>query len=423
MGGGSIALLMSLLFVNTTHLFFYLTLRKQPASILAGLVLLALPWLLAHALTGTPSTLVYGRPLVMVSYLLYCAWVFTRFIVTASLKKTIFSIFFVVSYGQIAFLLIYITATEFLGYPPDGETNTACRFAYCLLTLLLFPLICKYFRHIFIRILNSVELQRLYVVAGFQICIFMLGYSTSTMAFFHQGEYVVFAVFATVFSEIAFYVVLYNFIIRERENQVLLNQIAASERLVNTYAFYNRELTEKEGKLRVLRHDFRHLLGHLGTLAREGDTAGIESYIRTVTAAADDITLRTYCENKAVNSIISFYFSRAEQNGTVCSARVFVPEAVGLPEADLAVILGNALENSMKGAAPLGELGYINISAKPVKDCLVFKFTNNHTEPYGKGAGIGLSSIASLCEKYNGHHEIRNTDGVFELTVILRLFA
>ena len=419
----TLGLMMCILAVNSVHLLLYLNLKKQPLSILTGALLLALPWLIVHALTGTPSTMVYGRPSVMVLYLLYGSWIFDKFIADASLKKVVFTVFFIISYGQITFLTIYTIAVEFLGYLPNAATSSACRYVSCLLTVLLFPLIYRYFRPVFRRILESVELQKLSVVAVFQICIFLLGYATATMAFFYHGEYVVFAVFATVFAEVAFYFVLYNFIVRESENQVLQNRVAASEQLVKTYDFYKAELEEKESKIRVLRHDFRHLLGHLGALAKEGDTVGIASYIATVTTAADDIKLRVYCENKAVNSIISFYFSRAEQNGTACSAQIFVPASISLSEADLAVILGNALENCMKGAAPLAELGYIEVRAKPVNDCLVFKFTNNHNGTYSKGAGIGLTSIARLCEQYQGHLNVSDRDGTFELTVVVKLFG
>jgi sensor histidine kinase regulating citrate/malate metabolism len=123
-----------------------------------------------------------------------------------------------------------------------------------------------------------------------------------------------------------------------------------------------------------------------------------------------------------VNALVTYHFSQAEEKGIHCAATLFVPERLGLPADELSIILGNALENAVKGAETMEDTGYVEFSARPVNDCVVFDIENNHRPgAYRKGADVGLTSIRNLCEKNDGRANATDADGTFRLNIVLRL--
>jgi sensor histidine kinase regulating citrate/malate metabolism len=130
-----------------------------------------------------------------------------------------------------------------------------------------------------------------------------------------------------------------------------------------------------------------------------------------------------YCENMTVNTLVAYHFEQAREKGIACSSTLYVPENLAVPTDELAVILGNALENAVKGAEST-ESGYIRFDAKPVKDCIVFDLENTYRPgAYPRGYGVGLSSIRELCEKNQGRAKVEDTGRVFRLNIVLRLSA
>jgi signal transduction histidine kinase len=128
------------------------------------------------------------------------------------------------------------------------------------------------------------------------------------------------------------------------------------------------------------------------------------------------------CENMTVNTLVAYHFAQAREAGIACSSALYVPEALAIPPAELAVILGNALENALKGAQSMKDNGYIRFDAKPVKDYLVFDVENNYLPGgYSKGAGMGLASIRELAEKHQGRAKVEDRGGGFKLNIVLRM--
>jgi sensor histidine kinase regulating citrate/malate metabolism len=157
-------------------------------------------------------------------------------------------------------------------------------------------------------------------------------------------------------------------------------------------------------------------------MLKERDYEGLARHLQSLSSSAAAMRPSAYCENMAVNTLVAYHFEQAREKSIVCSSTLYVPEGLAIPTAELAVILGNALENAVKGAESMEEKGYIRFDAKPVKDCIVFDMENNYRPgAYPKGYGVGLSSIRELCEKNQGRAKVEDNEGVFKLNVVLRL--
>ena len=216
----------------------------------------------------------------------------------------------------------------------------------------------------------------------------------------------------------SYFVSVYLFLISHNDKQMLQQRLEAAKRLENVYDFYGQELKEKESRLRTLRHDFRHLALHLEALGQDGDLEGMLREVRAVSKTGDSIRVTPFCENHTVNAIVSYHFTRAAELGVNCTAQAFVPAKLSIPEAELALIIGNALENCVKGAGPLGEMGYITFQARPTKSYMLFSFSNNYQpDQYAKGRGLGLASIREVSERHEGRMDVEEENGEFRLTV------
>ena len=410
-----------LILVMIAHDLIYLPLKPERFRVVCGLLLVLLPLPGYLWLTGSQAPL-YGQTLHVPLYALYNMVVYRVFTINAGSGAIIFTIATVLAHQQVLFLLIYVCMTQALGFPMDDTTHLTARGLYCVFTVLSFPLLRIHVRPHFLSLLEAVERQRTWLTVLLSCALLMLGNAMVSIVLSRSDPLALRYCLYMAFCIVVFYYTLYSFIIKENANQRLQNQVNAAERLADTYAFYDAELREKEQAIRALRHDFRHMLLHLEAMLKDKDYEGVARHLESLSSKAAEMRPVAYCENMTVNTLAAYHFARAREAGIACSATLYVPETLAIPPAELAVILGNALENALKGAESMQDNAYISFSAKPVKDYLVFDLENNYMPGgYRKGTEMGLASIRELAEKHQGRAKVEDKDGVFRLNIVLRL--
>ena len=406
--------------VLMAHVLIYPPLKPRRALVILGCLLIILPFPLYQFLTGG-KTFIYHMPLYVPLYMAYCLLVGRCLIFEAKARSIIFSGASSIVHMQVIFLLLYGFMTQVLGFAQNEIIHIAARGVYCLITLASLPFLRKYVRPHFRMILEAVERQPLWLVVTLSCALPMLGNATVSIIMSRDDPVALRNCLVMAFCLVMFYYTLYSFLATERARLLMENQIESGERLAKTYNFYNTELREKERDIRTLRHDFRHMLLHLEALLKDKDYAGVAQHLESLSDSAARMRPVAYCENMTVNTLTAYHFARAREAGVVCSSALYVPEALALPTAELAVILGNALENAVKGAESMNETGYIRFNAKPVKDCVVFDLENNYRPGgYRQGSRVGLSSLCELCEKNRGRATALDDSGVFHLNIVLR---
>ncbi len=412
-------LVMAFLFltVNLTHGFLYTRLStRNPLRFLA--VYLGCPLLMCAGL-WLGKTFPIANGAFMPVFLVCCAWLI-RLVTNDSYSRVFFCMASVLACALVIRTIPFLVMAYGLGRSQEEATRTAF-FTYPPILLLLSPLILRYIREPFLRILDIAETQKWYLVCLPPFLFTSIGdiihipAEGMTDAFRLQS-------IATLMPVciIAYFISLHLFLVSHRDKQLLSQRLAAAEQLEETYAFYDGRLSEKEARLQRIRHDFRHLVVHLRELAKERDWDGILGELDAVSAASGQTTIKPFCENRTVNAVVSSYFAQAEERGVHCAAKAFVPEKLAISKADLSMILGNALENCVKAATPLGAAGYIRFDAKPAKGCMLFEFSNNYApSAYARGSGVGLASIRQICEQHDGRMEVSEKDRKFCLTLFL----
>ena len=129
---------------------------------------------------------------------------------------------------------------------------------------------------------------------------------------------------------------------------------------------------------------------------------------------------------------ITAFAGRAEESGVPLRVRAEVPHFIPVAETDLCVLLSNALENALHACQRLRQTGEpCDIELVVYEKSGKFFLQVTNTCPPGvtfekglpvtrePGHGIGVRSICSIAERYNGMYSFSEKDGRFVLRVSL----
>ena len=171
---------------------------------------------------------------------------------------------------------------------------------------------------------------------------------------------------------------------------------------------------------------------YLAGCIENGRTEQAQAYIREVCAEIESQKVRVFCENETVNLILSAFAGRAEESGVPLRVRAEVPHFIPVAETDLCVLLSNALENALHACQRLRQTGepcdielvvyeksgkfFLQVTNTCPPDVTFEKGLPVTREP---GHGIGVRSICSIAERYNGMYSFSEKDGRFVLRVSL----
>lgn len=225
---------------------------------------------------------------------------------------------------------------------------------------------------------------------------------------------------------------LYNF--SEERKRRLLQQLQDNLKLqVAQAAREIRDLQESQAQASRYRHDLRHHLQYLLSCIENGQTERAKGYISGICTELESQQVRRYCENEAVNLILSAFVKRTEGTGVEMEIRGALPAVLSVSDNDLCVILSNALENALHACLPLAGAG---------RECVIrvefrlheqngrlflqivnpyqgeVRFENELPVSDRPGHGVGAQSIRAVVERYGGGCSFLAERGQF----ILRLF-
>lgn len=204
---------------------------------------------------------------------------------------------------------------------------------------------------------------------------------------------------------------------------------------------YQDTVLEHEKQLRRLRHDYRHQIAVLQEFVRNGETEELSDYLSEMMKAIPHNSNTLYTQNIAVNAVISYYASQAEEKGVQTDIDLRLPVKLSMDmEQSLCVVFGNLLENACEAIARLDEGNqggkdgrYIRLSAVEHNGNLIIHMENSmdgkirkwgrlYISSKRQEVGIGLSSISNIAEMHGGNAGFRGENGVFVSDVYMELF-
>lgn len=179
--------------------------------------------------------------------------------------------------------------------------------------------------------------------------------------------------------------------------------------------------------------------------------AQAQDYIREICTSLNNSQITRYCANEAVNLILSSYIAKADKYNITTQVSVTAANLADYKPTDLCSLFANALENAINACklvqtartsinnsyssisgttsgctSDYGEVNSNRIITVKVFDknnklCINITntyavepiFVNNTPVSDKAGHGIGIRSIISVIEKYNGVYDFFTEDGLF----------
>lgn len=185
-------------------------------------------------------------------------------------------------------------------------------------------------------------------------------------------------------------------------------------------------------KIKQLRHDMKNYTIALSELIKNNENEKALKYISSVSGILEPAKI--YCNTGilSIDSIVNYKFTRAEEIGISVDSEITIPNNLNLNSNDLVAILGNLLDNAIE-ASSKAENKYIKFRTSYDRGTVLIVLTNSYngelnfegksyktTKEDNKAIhGIGLKSIKSAVEKYNGAMKVTHTDTEFSVRILL----
>lgn len=195
---------------------------------------------------------------------------------------------------------------------------------------------------------------------------------------------------------------------------------------------YSQLMVEHAEQLRRQRHDLRHQLTVIQGLSGE-DNPPLRQYIETLVQAIP-VAPAAYCENQAVNAIVSHYAARCEEQNIAADIHITVPaHTEQASDAELCVIFGNLLENAVEACERMTQgQRFLRLNSRLEYGVLTItmdnSFDGNLQQESGKfrsskrnDFGVGLTSIQAVARQFQGNVRFEPDHGVFHSSVYLHV--
>ena len=212
---------------------------------------------------------------------------------------------------------------------------------------------------------------------------------------------------------------------RIRAHQLLEQQLAGQR-------VHYAELKARVEEARKTNHDFKHHITAIRHYVDVNDRQGLLDYCNDLLGRTATHGRIPYTGNGAADGVLYHYMQRAEAMdidfriaGTIHSS--------GIADADLCVLLGNALDNALTACQTIDKdrsIAVISQSQPQMLSIMIRNTFNGHVERAEDTllstkrpgcTGVGLTSMDSVCRRYGGSMEIQWDSGTFTVMFLLPL--
>ena len=195
-----------------------------------------------------------------------------------------------------------------------------------------------------------------------------------------------------------------------------------------------RTIQESAAELARVRHDMRGNLSILQTLAREGQFQELEGYLSRLTRQTGEIVPLKLAAHPIANAILIQGARRARDAGVEFRTKIDLPEALPIPDEDLASFLMNLMDNALDAA---GEISgdrprWVEITMHVRGSYLFIMGRNTCGQPpesdaesglfrsrKGAGHGYGMKIMESTAHRYQSELQIEAGNGIFTVRTAL----
>ena len=236
--------------------------------------------------------------------------------------------------------------------------------------------------------------------------------------------FVLFPIFVILFFVIIVIYIMY--IEKKNEIQLVNNQ---NEMIEKNY----QEMILLYQKRERVFHDMKNHLSVLALWLSEKDISRAENYINKISEPILELEHKKYTYNRIVDIILADKIEKAHNYNINLEIKAGIIEEGRIQDIDWCSILANLLDNSIEACMKVEEKDrWIKLILNQNDCAIMIDISNayngiiNETNGFLESSklnkdlhGIGIKSIKSSVEKYNGIMEYRNDMKIFEINISL----
>jgi len=201
-----------------------------------------------------------------------------------------------------------------------------------------------------------------------------------------------------------------------------LEKLSASIKSVQSA---NESFAQKEKEIRRMKHDLSNQMSIIFTYLQTGNTEKAMEYIQDNIQELKDMQVLYYSGYTAIDAILSNKFSKAQEAGIHVNFTIHLEQIDTDMEYDIAIILGNLLDNAIENIATkkkeidlkITQKDFIQIQIKNTTDKQELNLNTQKKDVLNHG--IGLSTVELVANKHNGFSLADLANQIFQITVVL----
>lgn len=234
---------------------------------------------------------------------------------------------------------------------------------------------------------------------------------------------------------IAVNLILYYFYTSMLDRYIFMQDNVLLREQIAIYESELRANVEQDRQVQALRHDMKHHIREIYSLADKNTDTDIIRYLDEMSDSMDNIEKVASTGNSVFDGILNYYAQKIKQemNNVNFSVILKIPTDLEISSFDMNVILGNLLDNAMENVS--GEAGQelqIEAVLEYIEGLLRIEVVNTFAGSIskdgdkilshkGEGHGFGLSNVKKITEKYSGYMMTENESNRFKVVVLLYL--
>lgn len=178
-------------------------------------------------------------------------------------------------------------------------------------------------------------------------------------------------------------------------------------------------------QLRVQQEETRALWHDISKYLRAAQVDSSNKALQQVQEMLDGIDCVVDVSNRIVSVILNEYVQATKATQIALDLDVQVPEVLFVTAADLYVLIGNTMDNSIEACQDLPpEQRKISLKLKMHNNILFYEISNPYQEAHlhrirNHYHGYGLKNVERCVEKYNGTVETSKCSGIFTVSAHL----
>jgi len=214
-----------------------------------------------------------------------------------------------------------------------------------------------------------------------------------------------------------------------QESIIKENKLTAAEELIKKQTEQYKALFENTRTIAKLRHDHRNfLLGVLGEMDY-GNYKEVRKSIESELDMLETVSNDKICGNSIIDTIIGYKKAVADNKNITLNVSYRNVHEVGISGVDMAIILGNALDNAIEATEKLdNDCKVIDVNLYNNKFQTIITVKNNVLNNVaidkletnkGISHGYGIINMKGIAEKYGGTVEFLCEEKTFKTIIIL----